>query len=267
MIVNFPNPQPTNTQHSADAQSLKSFWEHLDDVRTLILRLIAVVVVVSVVCFCCKELLFSLLLAPAQPDFVLYRLFSFLSFDIPEQPLSLINTQMAGQLVAHLKVAISVGIVLSIPILLAIVATYLLPALYVPERRIFILSLVCGTLLFYVGMAVAYFLVFPLAYRFLIDYSVAIEVDNMITLQSYVDTLLILIIAMGLLFELPMVAFALGRLGIVNRGLMRQYRRHAVLIIVILAAIITPTTDALTLVLVSLPIIVLYEVSIFVVRK
>ena len=116
-------------------------------------------------------------------------------------------------------------------------------------------------------MAVAYFLVFPLAYRFLIDYSVAIEVDNMITLQSYVDTLLILIIAMGLLFELPMVAFALGRLGIVNRGLMRQYRRHAVLIIVILAAIITPTTDALTLVLVSLPIIVLYEVSIFVVRK
>ena len=146
-------------------------------------------------------------------------------------------------------------------------ATYLLPALYVPERRIFIPSLVCGSLLFYVGMAVAYFLVFPLAYRFLIDYSVAIEVDNMITLQSYVDTLLILIIAMGLLFELPVVAFALGRLGIVNRGLMRQYRRHAVLIIVILAAIITPTTDALTLVLVSLPIIVLYEVSIFVVRK
>lgn len=89
----------------------------------------------------------------------------------------------------------------------------------------------------------------------------------MITLQSYVDTLIILIIAMGLLFELPVVAFALGRLGIVNRGLMRQYRRHAVLIIVILAAIITPTTDALTLVLVSLPIIVLYEVSIFVVRK
>lgn len=126
---------------------------------------------------------------------------------------------------------------------------------------------VWGGLLFAVGAAVAYVLIFPLAYQFLMTYQVSPDVQNMINLQSYIDNLLLLCLLMGVLFELPVVARVMSALGLLTRGVMRRYRRHALLAIVTLSAIVTPTTDVLTLALVSLPVWLLYEASILVVRK
>ncbi len=123
-----------------------------------------------------------------------------------------------------------------------------------------------GTILFFLGVAIAYVLVFPLAYQFLASYEVSDEVENMFTLGSYIDNLSLLCLLMGVFFELPIVAVLLGKLGLITSSLMKEYRRHAILAIVILAAIITPTTDVFTLALVSLPICVLYEVSVHLVK-
>ena len=244
----------------------KSFWEHVDDLRALILRIVVVVAGLCVVCFCFKEALFSIIIAPACPDFPLFRLmatFSHVSFPQPD----FVNTELTGQLWSHFKMAFCAAFVLGVPYVVSEIANYLAPALYATERRALRFVMVGGTLLFYLGMAVAYFLVFPLAYRFLADYVVDPSVRNLISLSSYTDNLIVMLLLMGALFELPIVAVALGRLGIINRQLMRRYRRHAILGILIVTAVLTPTTDILTLLLVGMPIYVLYEVSIFCVRK
>lgn len=242
----------------------KTFWEHLDDLRALIVRILCVVGVAVVACFCFKETLFGVVLAPAHEDFFLYRLLSGITQ--PSLPSGLINTGLAGQLMTHFKVATGAGIVVSAPIIVYMMARYVAPALYPGERRALRLAFGWGTLLFLLGMFVAYSLVFPLAFQFLANYEVSGEVTNMFTLDSYIDNLLLLCLLMGVLFELPIVAIILGKLGIVTSALMKKYRRHAILAIVTVAAIITPTTDIFTLTLVSLPVYLLYEVSVHLVK-
>ncbi len=242
----------------------KTFWEHLDDLRTLIVRILCVVGVAVVVCFCFKETLFGVVLAPSHEDFFLYQLLSGIAQ--PSLPSGLINTGLAGQLMTHFKVAAGAGIVVSAPIVVYMVARYVAPALYPGERRALRFAFGWGTMLFLLGMFVAYSLVFPLAFQFLANYEVADEVTNMFTLDSYIDNLLLLCLLMGVLFELPIVAIILSKLGLVTSALMKKYRRHAILAIVTVAAIITPTTDIFTLTLVSLPVYLLYEVSVHLVK-
>ncbi len=242
----------------------KTFWEHLEDLRWLIARVLLVAGVAIVACFCFKDELFSLVLAPSRPDFVLYRLLP--GFECPDLPHGLVNTSLPGQLMTHLKVAMAVGVIVAAPVVIWLVARYLSPALYPGERRALRMVFWWGALLFLLGLAVAYLLVFPLAYQFLAGYVVSDEVTNLFTLDSYIDNMLLLCLLMGVLFELPIVAVMLGRVGLVSSKLMRRYRRHALLAIVTLAAIITPTTDVFTLVLVSLPVCLLYEVSVHLVK-
>lgn len=124
-----------------------------------------------------------------------------------------------------------------------------------------------GYVMFMLGVALCYFLIFPLTFRFLGTYQVSADVANLITLQSYMDTLLVMSFLLGVLFELPILCWVLGRLGVLSATFMRRYRKHAFVVILLIAAIITPTSDVFTLCLVALPICLLYEVSIWVVRR
>ena len=140
------------------------------------------------------------------------------------------------------------------------------PGLYPKERRYGVRAVVSGYVMFLLGVALCYFLIFPLTFRFLGTYQVSPDVENLITLQSYMDTLLVMCFLLGILFELPIVCWVLGKLGILRRTFMRRYRKHAVVVILVVSAIITPTSDIFTLCIVALPICLLYEVSTFLVK-
>lgn len=121
--------------------------------------------------------------------------------------------------------------------------------------------------MFMIGVAVSYLLIFPLTFRFLGSYQVSVDVANMVTLQSYMSTLMMMSLTMGVVFELPVVIWLLSRMGIVSSGFLRKYRRHAIVIILVIAAVITPTSDIFTLLLVSLPMYMLYEISILISKQ
>jgi sec-independent protein translocase protein TatC len=144
---------------------------------------------------------------------------------------------------------------------------FLAPALYKSERRYVYTLVGCGYLMFMVGMALCYLLIFPLTFRFLATYHVSAEVANMISLDSYMSTFISMCLMLGLVFELPILSWLFAKLGLLRASFMRNYRKHAVVLILIIAAIITPTSDAFTLALVSVPMWLLYEISIKVVAK
>ena len=141
------------------------------------------------------------------------------------------------------------------------------PALFAIERKFFLRVVGFGYIMFMVGVLISYFLIFPLTFHFLGTYQVSDQVENMISLQSYISTLLMMSLAMGIVFEIPILSWLFAKLGFISADFMRRYRRHAVVIILVVAAIITPTSDVFTLLLVSLPMWLLYEVSILIVKR
>lgn len=245
-----------------------SFWEHLDELRSVLIRCVVAWALCAVAAFCFRDALFAFLFAPAHPDFITYRLLKFLAWGegLGETSISFINTQLAAQFTTHMQVAALAGVVIAFPFLLWQVYRFLAPALYPQEKRAAGRIIAFGTLLFLCGVVLNYLVIFPFTFRFLATYQVQPEVVNQIALNSYVSTLLILSLLMGILFEMPMVAWALGKAGLLEAAWLRQYRRHAVVALMILAAVITPTGDAFTLLLVTVPLYLLYELSIVVVR-
>ena len=237
-----------------------TFWDHLDELRWTIVRSLAVTVVLGVVLFCMKDWLFAIVLAPRSSDFITYRLIGAEPFT-----LQLVNTQLTEQFMTHLRVAMFGALLFALPYVLYELFRFVSPGLYDGERRVS-LRVVCSSYVMYaLGTAVNYFIVFPFTLRFLGTYQVSADVGNLLTLQSYVDTLISMSLVMGVVFELPVACAILGRTGLLSGGLMRRYRRHAIVAILVVAAIITPTTDVMTLTVVSLPIWLLYELSIFLV--
>ena len=185
----------------------------------------------------------------------------------PKDPaVQLINTELTSQFVIHMMVSFYVGLLVTAPYLLFEAYRFIAPALYQNEKRYATHVVLGGYLMFMLGAAFNYFVVFPITFRFLGNYQVSDDVANMISLQSYIDTLMVLSLMMGVVFEIPVVTWLLGKMGIVNGSLMRRYRRHAIVLIVVVAAIITPTSDAFTLAIVSVPMYLLYEVSIWLVK-
>lgn len=253
-----------------DANAL-SFWEHLDVLRAALLRMAAVTVVCACVAFVFKEQLFAIVLAPRSSDFITYRLLGALGAWMGEGAgafaVQIINTGLAQQFLIHMQTALWAGVLCASPYILYQLFRFVSPALYADERRYAVSVAGWGYALFMLGVAVSYFLVFPLTFRFLGTYQVSADVGNMITLQSYIDTLLMLSLSMGVVFELPILSWLFARLGFLTSSFMRQYRRHAVVIILVVAAIITPTSDVFTLLVVSLPMWLLYEASIRVVAR
>jgi len=251
-----------------EKQEQMSFWEHLDVLRGTIWRIALASVVCGVVAFFFKDELFDVILAPKDAHFVTYRLFESISKLVPgsdgmeDFAVNLVNTGLAGQFAIHMKVALYAGLIVASPYTIYLLLRFITPALYENERRYTYRLVGGGYVMFVLGMLLNYFLIFPFTFRFLGTYQVSTEVANMITLESYMDTLMMLSLMLGILFELPVVCWLLGKMGILTKPFMRHYRRHAIVAILIIAAIITPTSDVFTLTLVSLPIWLLYEVSI-----
>ena len=248
-----------------------SFWDHLDVLRTIIIRIILVTVVCGIVAFLFKEELFAVVLAPRNPDFVTYRLLvrvsGFFGGDAPDNPvIQLINTGLAEQFVIHMKTALCAGVLCASPYTLYQLFRFVSPALYANERRFALPIVVGGYVMFMLGVLISYYLIFPLTFRFLGTYQVSEDVVNTISLQSYMSTLTLMSISMCIVFEMPVVAWLMARMGLLTASFMNRYRRHAIVVILIVAAIITPTSDIFTLLMVSLPMWLLYEVSVCIVR-
>ncbi len=249
-------------------EELMSFWDHLEVLRGTIWKIILASIICGVAAFFFKDEIFAVILAPKDNQFVTYRLFERLGSWVPGNEgveafsVNLVNTGLAGQFAIHMKVALYAGLVVASPYTIYLLLRFITPALYEGERRYTYRLVTGGYAMFMLGMLLNYFLIFPFTFRFLGTYQVSREVDNMITLESYMDTLLMLSLMMGILFELPLVCWLLGKIGILTKNFMRRYRRHAIVAILVIAAIITPTSDIFTLTLVSLPIWLLYEASI-----
>ena len=219
------------------------------------------VVVFAVAAFCLKDELFSVVLAPRSSNFVTYKLLGVDPFSI-----HLMNTGLTEQFMIHMRTAIYAGLLVASPYILYELFRFVSPGLYQNERHYVVWIVGAAYVMFLMGTLVNYFVVFPLTVRFLGTYQVSPDVANMLTLQSYIDTLIGMSLVMGVVFELPVVCGLLGHMGLINNRMMSEYRRHAIVAILIVAAIITPTTDMFTLFVVALPIYLLYELSIQIVR-
>ncbi len=244
-----------------------TFWDHLDALRAVVLRCLLLTLVLGAVAFCFRQEIFSAVLAPQHADFITYRLFRLTGSTIEDFQVQLINTALARQFIVHVQMSLTAGIVAASPWIVFEILRFVLPALYAHERRAIVPAFVAGYVMFMAGIAVSYFLLFPLTFRFLATYQVSADVPNLITLSSYVSTLCSLSLAMGLVFELPVVCWVLGRMGLLHASMLRAFRRHAIVVILVASAIITPTGDAFTLLLVAFPIWLLYEASIFLLPK
>ena len=238
-----------------------TFWDHLDELRGVIVRVLVVTVIGALVAFCLKDELFAIVLAPRSSDFITYQLLGVEPFCV-----HLMNIGLTEQFMVHLKTAFYAGVLVALPYIIYQLFRFVSPALYDNERKYATLLCFSGYLMFMLGTALNYLLIFPLTVKFLGTYQVSPDVANMLTLQSYMDTLLMMNLVMGIVFELPVVSWLLGKMGLINAAIMQSIRRHAVVAILVVAAIITPTTDAFTLIVVALPIWLLYELSIVIVR-
>ena len=200
-------------------------------------------------CFFFKEQLFAVVLGPK-----------------PEH-LTLINVELTQQFLIHMRVALWAGFILVSPYLIYQLFAFIAPGLYEAERRFTLRAVIIASLLFVAGVLLNYFTIFPITVDFLGSYQVADFVANTITLSSYISVLGVMSLLMGLVFELPVLCWLLAKVGILKSAFMKRYRRHTIVIILIIAAIITPTGDPFTLSLVSVPIYLLWELSILIVKK
>lgn len=251
-----------------------SFWEHLDELRKVLFRSALVVFLLMIVIFLNKSFVFEkIIFAPINSDFILYDWFRSLS-ELLKMPsikpddfaLNLINIELSAQFFTHVSVSATLAFVLSVPFILYQLWIFVAPALYEKERRAVTRAFFFASLLFFMGTAVGYFFVFPLTVRFLGTYQVAQWVVNQISLQSYISTFTWMILIMGVVFEMPALVAILSRLGLLGRKTLIRYRKHAFVVLIILAAIITPTGDAFTLFIVGAPMYLLYEFSILISR-
>lgn len=255
----------------ATEKNTQSFWEHLDVLRTAIMKIAAVTVVFGIAAFFFKEQLFDVVLAPKDDKFITYRLLNRIAAwaggSMGSFSIRLINTGLAQQFIIHMKTALCAGVLCASPYILYQLFRFVSPALYDNERRYVTRIVRGGYAMFALGVIVCYFLIFPLTFRYLGTYQVSGDVDNLITLDSYISTLAMMCLAMGIVFEIPILSWVFSKLGFLSADFMRKYRKHAIVIILAVAAIITPTSDVFTLSLVAFPMWVLYEVSIWIVKN
>ena len=243
--------------------------------RRVLFRVIGVWFVLAIGYFIAMPYLFDhIILAPCHNDFVFYDLLRYIGqkFDLTDEfftqefKVTLVNINLAAPFFIHISTAFWMSVVTAMPYIFFEVWRFINPALYPNERKGVRKALTIGTGMFFIGVLMGYFMVYPLTLRFLSTYQLSSEVENILSLNSYIDNFMMLILCMGLAFELPLVTWLLSLLGVVNKSFLRKYRRHAVVIIVIAAAIITPTGDPFTLSVVAIPLYLLYEMSILMIK-
>ncbi len=253
---------------TSDKNSL-SFLQHLEELRWHLVRAVIAIMVFAVVAFANPQIVFDeIILGLTKPDFFSYRMicqftsrFSSGVFCFDAMPFEIINMKMSGQFSMHLWVSFVVGFILAFPYVLWEMWRFIKPGLKDKERKNSKYVIGVSTLLFLTGVGFGYFVISPLSVQFLGSYSISDTVVNRLDLSSYISTITSITMASGILFELPIVVYFLSKLGLLTPDVMKKYRKHALVIILILAAIITPP-DISSQILVSLPVLGLYEISI-----
>ena len=252
-----------------------SFWDHLEELRWMLFRVVIALVVFAIVGFIFMPWIFdTIILGPAKADFFLYKYMCKISNSIPFFPdfcdnnftIDMINIDLTAQFFRHISTSFWISLILICPYLLFEIWLFIKPALYDEEKKNVRWVFLFGSIMFFIGCLIGYSIIFPMALRFLYTYSLSDVIHNQLSLDSYMDNFLILVLVMGLVFEMPLISWLLSQIGVLKKSFFKQYRRHAVVILLIAAAIITPTGDPFTLSLVFLPLYGLYELSIFFVK-
>jgi sec-independent protein translocase protein TatC len=254
-----------------DDGNMLTFGGHLEVLRQMLFRILAVAAVIAVVVFCFKNTTWQVLMAPSEWDFCTYRWIESamqavgIDFRFDEFHVDMIATDLSSQFMTHITTSVYLGLLGASPYILYELFRFISPALYENERKYSVQVAGIIYVLFILGVLMSYFVLFPISFRFLGTYSVSAKVVSNITLDSYVSTFVSLTLVMGVVFQLPVIAFFLGKMGIVTSAMLADYRKHSFIVIMIVAAIITPH-DLMTLILVTIPLYLLYEVSIRVIR-
>ena len=239
-----------------------TFWDHLDVLRKSLIRIAVALIGVTVVLFFFKDFLFgNVVLAPSESTFWLYRILG-LDFD-----LSLVNIEVAAQFMIHMKVTFVCALILTFPYIVYELWKFIAPALYENERKAIRGAFSFASVLFYIGLTVGYTVIFPLMINFFAGYQVTPDVPNTFSLSSYISLFSSTVLIFGIVFQFPTLIAVLSALGVVTREALRQYRRHAVCAVVVLAALITPSGDPFSLLVVTIPLYMLYEFSILICKK
>ncbi|MDE5421050.1 twin-arginine translocase subunit TatC [Ancylomarina sp. DW003] len=246
-----------------------SFLEHLEVLRWHLIRAVLAVLVFAVAAFVFYDIIFDkIILAPKNVDFFTNRMFAIFSdyvgvesLKINTKPFQVININMAGQFATHITVSLVIGLIAGFPYLFFEFWRFVKPALYKKEQKHARGSIFYTSFLFALGVAFGYYVITPLSVHFLGSYNVSSQVMNQINLNSYISTVTSIVLASGIIFELPILIFFLSKIGLVSPEFLRKYRKHSIVLILILSAIITPP-DIFSQVLVCLPLLVLYEVGI-----
>ena len=253
-----------------------TFWDHLEALRWMLVRIITAMSVFVVAGFAFIPYLFNnVVMAPSRNDFFFYRFlkkaaaFTSVVPDSLNQPfhVDIINIQLSSQFFLHMTLSFWLALLITFPYIVYEIWRFVCPALYDNEREGVRFTFLFGTVMFFVGCGVGYSVVFPLTLRFLYTYQISPEITNQLSLDSYMNNFLMLIFMMGIVFELPLIAMLMSKLGFLNRSFFSRYRRHAVVVCLVVAAVITPSADPFTLMAVFIPIYALWEMSYFLVRK
>ena len=261
--------------NSANNEQELTFWGHLDVLRTSLFHIVIALVICMAGSFVALQYIFDgFVLGPTHGDFFLYRWLSSVGKAVPFAPdfsgdgfhVDIININVASQFMVHMTTAFWLALLLAFPYVLYELWSFIRPALYPKEKRNIGTAFFFGAGMFYLGCAVGYTVVFPFTFRFLTTYELSAEITNQISLNSYMSNFLVIIFIMGAVFEIPMLAWVLSQLGLISRPFLREYRKHAVVLLLILAAVITPSGDPFTLAVVFIPLFMLYELAILVVR-
>lgn len=257
-----------------DTDGDMTFLQHLEELRWHIIRAILAIVAGAIVAFMFKNFIFdTVILAPNNPDFITNRLLCRLAdavnapaLCINQNPVELISIKMSGQFTTHINISLVAGLIMAFPYVFWEFWSFFRPALYEKERKYARGAVAMASLLFLTGILFGYFIITPLSINFLGSYRVSDIVNNQINITSYIGSVTSVALSAGITFELPIVVFFLARIGVVTPEFMRKYRRHSVVVVLLVAAVITPP-DVFSLILVTIPLILLYELSIFIAAR
>lgn len=252
-----------------------SFWETLDKIRGSLFRVVIALLIFSTLSFIAKDIIFNqILLAPSKANFVTYNILCQIGETLGQTNLcmsnlnlSIVNLTLSGQFMKHFWVSIYAGFILTFPYILLEIWRFAQPFLSPKIRKSVYRGIPVFTLLFFTGVLFSYFIIVPITIYFLSTYQISSIISNTISLDSYLTTVVTLTLAMGFVFEIPIVLFNLAKIGLVSKDFLKKQRKYAVIILLVVAAFITPGSDLFSLILVSLPLYALYEVSIFIIPK
>lgn len=249
-----------------------SFLDHLEDLRWLLVRSTIAVIVMAIVTYFISDYLFdTIIFGPTRPTFFTYTFFCELSHTlgfadsicITEMPFIIQNTEMEGQVNVFIWICILAGFILSFPYILWEIWKFIGPALYEKEKKNAKVFIFFSSILFFLGVLFGYFVVIPMSVNFVATFTVSDVVKNQFTLDSYIGMVKTSVLASGLFFELPIIIFFLTKLGLVTPNFLRTYRKYAIVLVLIIAAIVTPP-DVVSQTIVAIPMLLIYEASIWI---